>query len=380
MKKNKLIYLSVFALTFFMFLGNVSADGCCIKENGTYTYQEPKTNNIINRYAPQITQTEICNILKDTGNYQDVIYVKDEATCKAKNNAASAANISTTTSNYKCCYKENGVYKFSSIAENICRNNLNGDTNLTQEQCIAKNPDVCCDTKTGTEKNGLTDTECASKGYKKVTAGTCSTASTTTNTNSKGCCMVQNQTATWYQKDNESACNDLANQGYGYSRGYVTQNECKNISQSTGNGELNVVTNNPSYDTDVTPQERDGVDDWGMYGNPTDNIPDMQVDLGCEGMKEVLGLVKTIYNIIRYATPLVLIILGSVDFMKAVMSGKEDEIKKNQNRFISRLILAVGVFLLLSAFELITNILSKSGVDGSDSWYDCWSSLMIMFK
>ena len=85
MKKNKLIYLSVFALTFFMFLSNVNADGCCIKENGTYTYYdyEQKANNAFNRYATQIIEMNMetsCNILKDTGNYQDVIYVNDEAT------------------------------------------------------------------------------------------------------------------------------------------------------------------------------------------------------------------------------------------------------------------------------------------------------------
>ena len=106
----------------------------------------------------------------------------------------------------------------------------------------------------------------------------------------------------------------------------------------------------------------------------------MKVDLGCEGMKEVLGLIKTLYNLIRYATPLVLIILGSIDFMKAVMAGKEDDIKKNQRKFVSRLGLAIGVFLLLSVFELIANILDKSGVENGKAWYNCWASLMIMFK
>ncbi len=292
MKKNKLIYLSVFALTFFMFLGNVNAS---------------------------------------------------------------------------CCYKNNGVYVYdATMSGSVCTINKAGDASANEATCKAKNGSVCCDTKTGTVKNGLTDTECASKGYKKVTAGTCTKIVTETicasDVDEQGCAGH----GTWDK--NKNCCL------------YTTSTNIDTSDNNAANINNPNNPNNPSYDTDVTPQERDGVDDWGMYGNPTDNLPDMQVDLGCEGMKEVLGLVKTIYNIIRYATPLVLIILGSVDFMKAVMSGKEDEIKKNQNRFISRLILAVGVFLLLSAFELITNILSKSGVDGSDSWYDCWSSLMIMFK
>ena len=272
--------------------------------------------------------------------------------------------------NASCCYVKDGKYTYdSSISGSVCSNNLHGDASSSLAQCNAKNPDVCCDTKTGTVKNGLTDTQCASNGYKKVAAGTC------------------------YKTVTETICASDMTESECAGRGEWDRNNncCKYTSTTNVNQENNAATNpnnpgnqynnqdnnnNNNNNNNATPQEKNG-DGSSLWDNtkPAPSIEGTEIDISCGGLKDVLGLIKTIYNLIRYATPVVLIILGSVDFFKAVMAGKEDDIKKNQKRFVSRLILAVAVFLLLSVFELIASILSKAGVGDGESWLTCWNSL-----
>lgn len=61
------------------------------------------------------------------------------------------------------------------------------------------------------------------------------------------------------------------------------------------------------------------------------------------------------------AIPILLIILGSIDFMKATAAGKDDDIKKAQAMFVKRLIAAVIVFLVpLITKILFTQILNQS--------------------
>lgn len=87
---------------------------------------------------------------------------------------------------------------------------------------------------------------------------------------------------------------------------------------------------------------------------------------------KAISFTKNIYNIMRVAVPVILVIMGSLDFAKATIASNTDEMEKNKKRFINRLIIAAAIFLLLSLFQLITNILVSSGVAGSDSWLTCW--------
>ena len=84
---------------------------------------------------------------------------------------------------------------------------------------------------------------------------------------------------------------------------------------------------------------------------------------------------KTIYNLLRVAVPVILVILGSVDFLRATIAGKDDEIEKHRKRFINRLIIAGMIFMLLSVFQLTANVLQKAGVTDSKSWVECWNSI-----
>ncbi len=59
----------------------------------------------------------------------------------------------------------------------------------------------------------------------------------------------------------------------------------------------------------------------------------------------VMGIINTILLYVRVIVPILIILLGSLDFAKAVVSGKEDEMKKAQITFVKRIVAGVLVFL-----------------------------------
>lgn len=72
----------------------------------------------------------------------------------------------------------------------------------------------------------------------------------------------------------------------------------------------------------------------------------------------ITGLTSTIYTIIKIAVPLLLIIFGMLDLGKAVISQKEDDIKKQQNVFVKRLIVAALVFFVFAIVQLLVNLIT----------------------
>ncbi len=98
----------------------------------------------------------------------------------------------------------------------------------------------------------------------------------------------------------------------------------------------------------------------------------------CEGIlvpNTLFNVVSTIIKGIKIVVPILLIIWGMMDFTKSVIAKKEEDIKKYQKAFVSRLISALIVFLIIFVVQLAVNLVSgvedKSNPDGttvSDIW------------
>lgn len=71
-------------------------------------------------------------------------------------------------------------------------------------------------------------------------------------------------------------------------------------------------------------------------------------------------LTKFIYVFLQVLVPIAIIILGSLDLLKAVAAQKEDEIKKGQQVFIKRLIGAAIVFFVFAIVKFIISIVSSN--------------------
>ena len=96
----------------------------------------------------------------------------------------------------------------------------------------------------------------------------------------------------------------------------------------------------------------------------------------CANLKPIISIIKTVLNLVRFAVPLVLIVIGTFDIFKAVVASKEDEIKAAQKLLIKRVVYAVIIFLIPTIVMLILNIVSNTqDKDGNNltNENDFWS-------
>jgi hypothetical protein len=68
---------------------------------------------------------------------------------------------------------------------------------------------------------------------------------------------------------------------------------------------------------------------------------------------ETKQLIKEVLAYPRYIIPAIIIALGSLDLFKAVIAGKEDEMKKAQKTFMKRVIIGVLVYLVPALVNVI---------------------------
>jgi hypothetical protein len=80
----------------------------------------------------------------------------------------------------------------------------------------------------------------------------------------------------------------------------------------------------------------------------------------CSDYGSIIGIVKGILGIIQFAIPILLIIMGSIDLGKAVMSSDEKEIKGASTKLMKRAIAAIAVFLVSALVNLIMNMVAKN--------------------
>ena len=97
----------------------------------------------------------------------------------------------------------------------------------------------------------------------------------------------------------------------------------------------------------------------------------------CYDLDPIIRLVKFgIIPIIQFGIPIILVLLGMLDFGKAVLASKEDEIKAAQKMFIKRLMYAVATFLVFTIVTAVFNLLvgTSTNPNGND-WKSCWDNI-----
>lgn len=96
-----------------------------------------------------------------------------------------------------------------------------------------------------------------------------------------------------------------------------------------------------------------------LFGDPNDSTtPSMAY------------LLSQLMLYIKIIVPILIIVLGSIDLFKAVISSNEDEMKKAQKKFVKRIIAGVCVFFIPAFVNLLMNVLNNSlvvnGIEGFD--------------
>ena len=72
----------------------------------------------------------------------------------------------------------------------------------------------------------------------------------------------------------------------------------------------------------------------------------------CNGLGPIIALIKYgVMPIIQIGIPIILVVMGSIDLGKAVLSSDDKEIKAATGRLIKRVIAAIAVFFVICAYK-----------------------------
>lgn len=94
-------------------------------------------------------------------------------------------------------------------------------------------------------------------------------------------------------------------------------------------------------------------------------------NIGMEFGGMIPYIVSSAITIIKVIVPVLLIIFGMIDLIKAVTAGKEDEIKKAQSVFIRRLIMGVLVFFVILIVQMLISFVSNKDANVANC-FDCF--------
>ncbi len=83
--------------------------------------------------------------------------------------------------------------------------------------------------------------------------------------------------------------------------------------------------------------------------------------LSCGSIGKVIVFMQKIFNLIKVAAFLLLIVFTAIDFTKAVSVSDDDAMKKALNKFVKRSVITVIIVLLPSLINLILGLVAISG-------------------
>lgn len=113
--------------------------------------------------------------------------------------------------------------------------------------------------------------------------------------------------------------------------------------------------------SDAIDQEKKDIADG--IAEALQNVSTPQIKIKFEGYEvkcEDVVIFHDLYIILRIAAPILVIILGSLDYAKAVLASDVDQMEKSKKKFPKRLILVVLFMLIPMLIDLILSLYAKS--------------------
>ncbi len=103
------------------------------------------------------------------------------------------------------------------------------------------------------------------------------------------------------------------------------------------------------------------------------NLFQIMADDACGGLLAVVQFIRRgVFPVIQIGIPIILILMGSIDLGKAVMSNDDKEIKGATGKLIKRAIAAVAVFFVVTLVSVVFGWLGKTDVGEQNGWVKCW--------
>jgi len=88
--------------------------------------------------------------------------------------------------------------------------------------------------------------------------------------------------------------------------------------------------------------------------------------------QRIVAISSTLYNAVMVIVPVLIILFGVIDLVKAIMAQKEDDIKKGKDGLIKRIITAVIVFLVVMIVKFATGVFAKDNGSNIVDCIDCF--------
>ena len=108
----------------------------------------------------------------------------------------------------------------------------------------------------------------------------------------------------------------------------------------------------------------------------------MLLAVSCDNLKFILRIAAYLLKVIQWVIPILLILLITFDFLKAVIGGDEKKSKEALTKVGKRLLYAVILFLIPMLVKMIFREVGKvnsSGFGGEvspTSWVDCFNQVL----
>lgn len=152
-----------------------------------------------------------------------------------------------------------------------------------------------------------------------------------------------------------------------------TKNNYPDADKNLTEGDINVFSGSkcPKLDVSCTLDNKICVigsdKEKKNYASNTETVGTLVKTSGCGIFGEnTLSFIKKIYKFLQFIIPVIVIIFGMLDFIKALGSGEEKEFKKAGSNFAKRVIIGVCFFLIpaiLSLFIRISGITSQYDIN-----------------
>ena len=96
----------------------------------------------------------------------------------------------------------------------------------------------------------------------------------------------------------------------------------------------------------------------------------------CRGFGFIIRIIKNgVFPVLQIGIPIILIVLGTLDLAKAVISSDDKAVKEAQSKLIKRCIYAILVFFIVTLINLVFSMVGNiTGNEALERWSQCWSN------
>ena len=98
----------------------------------------------------------------------------------------------------------------------------------------------------------------------------------------------------------------------------------------------------------------------------------------CRGFGFIVRIIKNgLFPILQIGIPIILIVLGTLDLGKAVISSDDKAVKEAQSKLIKRCIYAILVFFIVTLISVVFTMIGNVAGDaapGLSEWSTCWDN------